>query len=149
MKSNRIVAAAVGVLLFLSIVLTTVWLFSPAKPAEDKVMSTDQLVNLINNKQVKEVDFKQSRVRLTDLNGSKYYANVAGESDRESLLASIKNHNKINTSAPIKYNEEPVSSGLGAFNLTNSLAPLLFFIMWGLTLAVIVYAVRTLSRNKS
>jgi ATP-dependent Zn protease len=149
MKSNRIIATIAGVLLFLSIVLTSVWFYSTRSADEPAQIKLDQAVSKIEKREIKEVSFKRSQIELTDNNGKKFFASVGSDATRESLLGTIKEYNKINTSAPIKYNEEPVSSGWGWLVLINFLPAALFFTMWGLTLAVIVYAVRTLSRNKS
>jgi ATP-dependent Zn protease len=144
MKSNRIITAA-GFLLFLSIVLISVWFLSPAKTPQPKELSLEQIVILIGSKQVKEVGFRRSQAEIVDMNGNKFAAIVDTDQTRESLFEAIKEYNKINSGAPIKYSEEPASGGWGWIVLINTVP---FFIMWGLTLAVIVYAVRTLSRNK-
>ena len=146
MKKYRVIATLAGVLLFLSIVLTFVWLSPLNKINQSVEIELSDVLSKIDKREVKEINFKQSRVEITDLKGRKYFANVESDLIRESFLTSIKKHNEINTSAPIKYGEEPVSSGFGWIIWLNALP---FFVMWAATLAVIVYAVRTLSRNKS
>ena len=90
-----------------------------------KELSLDQVTTRIENKQVKDVSFKQSQVELSDFDNNKYFANLGSDPTRESLLATIKDYNKTNSSAPIKYNEEPQSSGWGWILLINALPFLL------------------------
>ena len=146
MKTKRIVPAVAGVFLFLSIVLTFVVFLPGSNSGSPQEVSFDEAVAKIKNRESKEVKFKQSQVELTDNDGKKFFASVGSDATRESLLGTIKEYNKINTSVPIRYSEEPLQSGWGWIVLANSLS---FFVMWALTLAVIVYAVSTLSRNKS
>ncbi len=146
MNKKRVITTIAGVLLFLSIVLTFVWFNSTKNINQPAELALADIVSKVNQREIKEIKFKQTQVELTDVKGVKYYANLSNDATRESLLGTIKEYNQTNTSAPIKYDEEPVSSGFGWIVLINA-AP--FFIMWALTLAVIVYAVKTLSRNKS
>jgi len=149
MKSSRKLSVAAGFLLFLSIVITFVWFLKPAESDRIEEITLDRIVNRIDNKEVKELKLNRSRVEIVDINGKKFFAGIGSEATRDSLLNRIKEHNKINTSAPIKYNEEPASDNSFVFIAFLNLLPVaLFFLMWGLTLAVIVYAVRALSRNK-
>jgi hypothetical protein len=141
MRSNRIIAAAAGIILFLAIVLTSVWLL-PNKPPK---LSLKDVIYKVDNGEIEEISFKRLRVELTDKEGRKFIADLESDQAREMLLGEIIKFNKTNTSTRIKYSQEPTSSGWGWIVLTNTG---LFFVMWGLTLAVIVYAVRTLSRNK-
>lgn len=145
MKSSRIIPAVAGILLFLSIVLTTVWFLSPAKSNQPTEISVVNVVSKVEKREVKEINFRQSQVEITDNDGKKFFTSVGSDATREVLLGTVKEYNKTNTSAPIKYSEEPASSGWGWVVLATYFP---FYFMWGLTLAVIVYAVKTLSRNK-
>lgn len=149
MKKNRVIATVAGVFLFLSIVLTFVWFNSSKKTNEPAELTLAEVTTKIDQSEVKEAVLKQSTVEITDKNDRKYYANIGSDPTREALLRNIGKHNEINSKAPIKLTEEPVSSGFPGIVLINLVPMVLFFTMWGLTLAVIVYAVRTLSRNKS
>lgn len=146
MKSNRIIAAVAGFLLFISIVLTSVWLLSPAKTAQSQEVTLEQAALLIDNKQVKEVNFKPSQVEIIDIDRNHFYSNLSSEMVSESLLTKVNEYNKKTPNAPIKYSFEAASSDLSRIILVSNAV---FIIMWAVTLAVIVYAVRTLSRNKS
>lgn len=145
MKSTRIIAAAAGVLVFISIVFTFVWFSSPSRSNSPKELSLAEIEAKIEKGEVREAAFKKSQVEITDVKGEKFYANLGSDPTREALLASIKEFNKTNTRTPIKYSEEPTQTGWGWIVLLNSLP---FYLMWAATLVVIIYAVRTLSRNK-
>jgi hypothetical protein len=143
MISRRIITATIGVLLFLSIFLTAVWLLSPADSEQE--LTFEQVAYGIENRKVKEINFNHHRIVVVDVSGRKYFTTADLDPARENLLNTVKVYNKNNPSAPVKYSEEPASGGWGWIVLTNTG---LFFVMWAATLAVIVYAVRTLSRNK-
>jgi ATP-dependent Zn protease len=146
MKKSRIITTIAGVLLFLSIVLTFVWFFPMKRTSQPGEIAFADIVTKIEKGEVKAVIIKQSSVDVTDRSNQKYSAALGSEPTREILLDKIKEYNKINTGAAIKYSEESVSSNFEWFVWFNFAT---FFTMWAATLAVIVYAVRTLSRNKS
>lgn len=112
-------------LMIISSAMLFVWFLQSKQTKSPEELSLDQIVTRIDNKQVKEINFKQSQVELTDNDGKKFFANLGSDPTRESLLTTIKDYNKINTSAPIKYNEEPTSSGWGWIVLINALPFLL------------------------
>lgn len=141
MRSKRIIATIAGVLLFLSIILTSVWLL----PDQQKELSLKDVIYKIDGREVKEISFDQTKVEIIDKEGKKFIADPGSGQAREYLFDEIQKFNKTNPNAPIKFSVEPASSGWGWLLLTNTG---LFFVMWAVTLAVIVYAVRTLSRNK-
>ena len=145
MKSNRTPVWIAGFLLFLSIVATFV-LILPGKPSGTKELGFDEMISKIKSKEIGEVTIRQDSVELIGKNKEKYFTNLdAGDETREIILSTINTINEEKTGA-IKTTLEPKSSGWGWIVFINAVP---FFIMWGLTLAVIVYAVRTLSRNKS
>ena len=102
-----------------------VWFLQSKQGKGPEELSLDQVVTRIDNKQVKEVNFKQSQVEVTDNEGKKFFASLGSDQTRESLLGTLKDYNKINSAAPIKYNEEPISSGLGWIILIQALPFLL------------------------
>lgn len=112
-------------LMIISSALLFVWFLQSKQTKNPQELSLDQVVTRIDNKEVKEANFKQSQVELVDTNGNKFFANLGSDPTRESLLASIKEYNKINSSSPIKFNEEPASSGWGWLVLINALPFLL------------------------
>ncbi len=112
-------------LMIISSAMLFVWFLQSKQTKPPEELSLDQVVTRIDNKQVKEINFKQSQVELTDTEGKKFFASVGSDATRESMLGTIKEYNKINTSAPIKYNEEPTSSGWGWIVLINALPFLL------------------------
>ncbi len=112
-------------LMIISSAMLFVWFLQSKQTKSPEELSLDQVVTRIDNKQVKEINFKQSQVELTDTENKKFFASVGSDATRESLLGTIKEYNKTNTSAPIKYNEEPSSSGWGWIVLINALPFLL------------------------
>jgi cell division protease FtsH len=112
-------------LMIISSALLFVWFLQTKQAKNPQELSLDQVVTRIENKDIKEASFKQSQVELTDGAGNKFFANLGSDPTRESLLGVIKDYNRNNSSAPIKYNEEPVSSGWGWILLINALPFLL------------------------
>ncbi len=112
-------------LMIISSALLFVWFLQTKQTKNPQELSLDQVVTRIENRDVKEVAFKQSQLELTDGNGNKFFANLGSDATRESLLGVINNYNKTNSNAPIKYNEEPTSSGWGWILLINALPFLL------------------------
>ncbi len=102
-----------------------VWFLQSKQTKSPEELSLDQIVTRVDNKQVKEMLFKQSQVELTDNDGKKYFANIGSDPTREQLLITVKEYNKINSSAPIKTTEEPSSSGWGWLILIQALPFLL------------------------
>ncbi|MDQ3132550.1 MAG: ATP-dependent zinc metalloprotease FtsH [Acidobacteriota bacterium] len=111
--------------MIISSALLFVWFLQTKQTKNPQELSLDQVVTRIENRDVKEVAFKQSQLELTDGNGNKFFANLGSDATRESLLGVINNYNKTNSNAPIKYNEEPTSSGWGWILLINALPFLL------------------------
>jgi len=143
MKLKRAVGWVAGLFLFLSIVLTFIWL-SPGKSSSRKELGFEEAISKIENKEISEVLVNQNGLELTSKNREKFVTKMENPVHREKIFNAL---DSANTKKPgsIIINLEQTSSGWGSIVLFNSLT---VFIMWGLTLAVIVYAVRTLSRNK-
>jgi cell division protease FtsH len=102
-----------------------VWFLQNKQGKNPQELSLDQVATRIENKNIKEVVFKQSQVELTDADGAKFFANLGSDPTRESLVTKINEFNKNNTTSPIKYNEEPASSGWGWLVIINALPFLL------------------------
>ncbi|MEO6588199.1 MAG: ATP-dependent zinc metalloprotease FtsH [Pyrinomonadaceae bacterium] len=99
-------------LMIISSALLFVYFLQGRATANPQELSLDQVNTRIENKEIKEVYFKQSQVELTDSNGTKFFANLGSDASRESLIKQLKDFNDKNTTSVIKYNEEPQSSGL-------------------------------------
>ncbi len=99
-------------LMIISSAVLFVYFLQSKQGVNPKELSLDQVITRIDNRDIKEASFKQSQVELTDGSGNKFFANLGSDPTRQSLLNVIKDYNKINTGAPIKYNEEPASTGL-------------------------------------
>jgi cell division protease FtsH len=112
-------------LMIISSALLFVYFLQSKQTGSPKELSLDQVITRIENKDVKEASFKQSQIEIVDGSGNKFYANLGSDPTRESLLGVIKEFNKTNVSSPIKYNEEPQSSGWGWLLLINALPFLL------------------------
>ncbi|HEY8560750.1 MAG TPA: hypothetical protein VIL74_10285 [Pyrinomonadaceae bacterium] len=145
MKSNRIIVGIAGVLLFLSIVLTFVVL-TPKNATDANEIGVDEAMVKIRNQEITEVIFNRDFFQLVDKNKQRYFVKPdPTDTAWERLLNPIE---QINAAKPgtIKTTLEQNSYGWGWIILLNSLS---FFILGALTLGVIVYAVKALSRNKS
>lgn len=112
-------------LMIISSAMLFVWFLQNKERKNPQELSLDQINTRIENKEIKEVFFKQSQIEVTDQNGNKFFAYLGSDATRESLIKDIKEFNKNNTSAQIKYNEEPASSGWGWLVLINALPFLL------------------------
>ncbi|MGI9055312.1 MAG: ATP-dependent metallopeptidase FtsH/Yme1/Tma family protein, partial [Pyrinomonadaceae bacterium] len=99
-------------LMIISSALLFVYFLQGRAAANPQELSLDQVNTRIENKEIKEVFFKQSQVELTDSNGTKFFATLGSDATRESLVKQLKEFNDKNSGAVIKYNEEPQSSGL-------------------------------------
>jgi cell division protease FtsH len=111
--------------MIISSAMLFVWFLQGNRGKNPQELSLDQVVTRIENRNIKEASFKQSQVELLDNDGNKFYANLGSDPTRESLLGTIKDYNKTNASAPIKFNEEPASSGYFWILLINALPFLL------------------------
>ena len=138
MKSKRIALGIAGAALFIAIVVTSVWFLSPA-PTSPKKLGFDQTIERIKNKEVSVINIKQDSLEIEDKNGAKFYTLIDGKDNTLGII------HKAADETGTKVHFEPAASGFGWILLINALP---FYIMWGLTLAVIVYAVKVLSRNK-
>ena len=145
MKQKRIAVWLGGILLFLSVVVTFAWFLRPARPNEPKDVTYDQAIALIKTKEVSEVLIKADSLELVDKNRNKFYTKLDGSNaTRNLLLSTIDEINKEN-SGLINVNLEQRKEGNLIFFLINALP----FLMWAATLGVIIWAVKTLTRNKS
>jgi cell division protease FtsH len=88
-------------------------------------LSLDTVVTRIENKEIKSALFKTSQVDIETNTSEKFYANLGSDATRESLVKVINEYNKVNTTAPIKYTEEPAQSGYFWILLMNALPFLL------------------------
>ena len=102
-----------------------VWFLQSKQQKNPQKLSLDQVKTRIENKDIKEVLFKQSQIELTDASGNKLYAELGSDATRESLIKTINTFNEANSSSIIKYEEEPTSSGWGWIVLINALPFLL------------------------
>jgi ATP-dependent Zn protease len=135
MKSKRI---AVGIVLFLSIAVTFIWFLSPAKKLANE-LTLDEAITRVRNKQIEKVTVKQDQLEIIDKSHNRFYTKIdqTSEPGKQIYDAAAGTDTQINL--------EPASTGYVWILLINSLP---FYIMWIVTLAVIVYAVKVLSRNK-
>ena len=143
MKSDRIITRLAGILLFLSIVLTFVWLL-PKNSSGSQELNFKEAISKIEKMEISEVIADENKFELINKDKEKFFTTAANPTQMELIFNAF---DRVNGQKPgtIKINIKPASSGWGRIVLLNTLP---FFIMWGLTLGVIVYAVRTLSRNK-
>lgn len=113
-KSKMFVVFLKGIFFGFLLCLVAVFLYfnAPAYKQMPKEVSLDQVLARIENKEIKEVYFKQSQVELFDKSGNKFFAILGSDATRESLIQYISDFNGKNTASSIKYNEEPQSSGL-------------------------------------
>jgi ATP-dependent Zn protease len=116
-------------------------LISPTgKTAQQKEVTFNEALNLIRSKQIKEIVVRQDELTLEDKAKIKYYTKLdSSDGTRDKIYNAAKN-------TDTKISLEPASSGIFWIMLINLLP---FFLMWAITLMVIVYAVNALSRNKS
>lgn len=150
MKTNRILVGIAGVLVFLSIALTFVWILPSKESSGAKEITYDEALSKIKNREISEVSIKQETLEIINKNEEKFFTKIdTKDRTRSNLLLAIDSVN-LDKPGSVKVNIEQssssVQSSMGWFVLLNSLP---FYLMWAATLAVIVYAVRTLSRNKS
>lgn len=112
-------------LMIISSAMLFVWFLQSKQTKSPEELSLDVTNARIDNKQIKEAAFKANLVELTDIDNKKYFANLGSDPTREALVSRINKYNETNTSAPIKYTEEPSSSGWGWIVLINALPFLL------------------------
>jgi cell division protease FtsH len=125
---NKLSSKAKQILLWLMIIssaLLFVYFIQKTQTKNPQELSLDQVVTRIENKEIKEANFKASQVDFVDNNGNKHFAYLGSDATRESLVKIINEYNKSNTAAPIKYNEEPAQSGYFWIVLLNALPFLL------------------------
>jgi ATP-dependent Zn protease len=138
MNKSRIIKVIAGAVLFLSIVMTFVFLFSSGSPRGSE-LAFDEAIAKIRNKEIKEALITEDRLSLNAKSNERFIVKLdSSEATRAEILNAVRE-----TGTTIRL--EPASHGWGWVLLASYLP---FYLMWGLTLAVIVYAVRTLSRNK-
>ena len=112
-------------LMIISSAMLFVWFLQGRQGKNPEALTLDEVVTRVNNVQIKEANFKQSQVDLTDINNNKYFANLGSDPTRESLQKTVIEFNKNNPNAIIKWQEEPSSSGWGWLVLINALPFLL------------------------
>lgn len=76
-------------------------------------LSIDLAVTRLENKEFKEVLFKQQAAEFTDVNGNKFVTTLGSDPTREMLVNTVREFNKANTGSTVAMNEEEASSGLG------------------------------------
>ena len=149
MKQKRIAVWLGGILLFFSVIVTFVWFLSPARPIEPKDLTFDEALALIKKKEVSEVLITTDSLELTDKNKNKFYTKLdTSNATRELIVGTIDEINKEKPGS-VKVNLEARQTNLGLNFLINALPFLVFVLMWAITLGVIIWAVKTLTRNKS
>jgi cell division protease FtsH len=111
-------------LMIISSAMLFVWFLQGRQGKNPQKLSLDQVKTRIENKEIKEVLFKQSQIELTDANGNKLYAELGSDATRESLVKSIEEFNKANNNS-LKWDEEPTSTGYFWILLINALPFLL------------------------
>ena len=72
--------------MIISSALLFVYFLQGKAAANPQELSLDQVNTRIENKEIKEVFFKQSQIELTDRNGNKFFATSESDATRESLL---------------------------------------------------------------
>jgi cell division protease FtsH len=112
-------------MMLISGALMLVWYLQGKQTKAPQEMSIDMAVTRIENKEFKEVLFKQSAVEFTDLNGSKFVTTIGSDPTREMLVNRVTEFNAQNEGSKILTNEEPASSGLGWLILIQALPFLL------------------------
>jgi cell division protease FtsH len=111
--------------MIISSAMLFVWFLQNKQTKNPQELSLDLVKTRIENKEIKEAYFKQSQIELTDSANNKFFAHLGSDSARESLIKKIDEFNTQNASSPIKYVEEPGSSGWGWIFLINALPFLL------------------------
>jgi hypothetical protein len=137
MKLKSFVVGVAGAALLVAIIVTWFGLLSPApKPKE---LSFEQAIARIRNQEASEVLIRQDSLEITDKNGAEFFTRIDGQKETLGII-----HEAANGTGT-KVNVELPSGGISFVFLLYSMR---FYIMWGVTLAIIVYAVTVLSRNK-
>jgi cell division protease FtsH len=104
--------------------LVVVYFLQSKQASPQEELTLDTVITKIQNKQVRQVNFKQDRIEVVDLNNKTEFATV-GEATKGELVKVINEHNKANQTSLVKYTEEPPSSGMGWLLLLNLLPFLL------------------------
>jgi len=99
-------------LLIISSALVVVYFLQSKQASPQEELTLDTVITKIQNKQVRQVNFKQDRIEVVDLNNKTEFATV-GEATKGELVKVINEHNKANQTSLVKYTEEPPSSGMG------------------------------------
>ena len=137
MKSNKKITLVLGSALFVSIVLTFALLKKPNSPQQD--ISFVEALTKIKQKEATEATIRQDKLELTGKTNEKFTAKLdSSDSARDQIYAAA-----TETGTIIKL--EPASSGWGWLLILNLLP---FVMMSAVTLAAIVYVVKTLTKNK-
>jgi len=112
-------------LLIISSALVVVYFLQTKQTAPSTELSLDQVITRIQDKQVKQVNFKQGQVEVVGSDDKTYFATIGSDATRASLVTVIDEHNKANATSIVKYTEEAASSGMGWLLLLNLLPFLL------------------------
>jgi len=102
-----------------------VYFLQNKQAAPSTELSLDQVITRIQDKQVKQVNFKQGQVEVVGSDDKTYFATIGSDATRASLVTVIDEHNKANSTSIVKYTEEAASSGMGWLLLLNLLPFLL------------------------
>jgi cell division protease FtsH len=111
--------------MIISSALVVVYMLQTKPAAPSTELSLDQVITRIQDKQVKQVNFKQAQVEVIGIDDKTYFASIGSDATRASLVTVIDEHNKANATSIVKYTEEPASSGFGWLLLLNMLPFLL------------------------
>jgi cell division protease FtsH len=118
--SSKFKQVAIWVLLITS-AIAFIFLFQKTQGKSSTEISLDAGITRIKNKDVTEVLFKQSQIEFTDASGNKFFANVASDPVRESVVKTVNEVNAGSATPVIKLNEEPASSGMWMYALLQFL----------------------------
>lgn len=111
--------------MIISSALVVVYFLQTKQTAPSTELSLDQVITRIQDKQVKQVNFKQGQVEVVGSDDKTYFATIGSDATRASLVTVIDEHNKANATSIVKYTEEAASSGMGWLLLLNLLPFLL------------------------
>ena len=118
------------VLLWLTVISTAllfVWYLQGKQTKALGVLTIDEAITRINNKDFKEVYFKDSQVEFTDKSDEKFTITIGSNPTMELLLSEVKAFNEANGSSKIKWEEDKPMSEWGWLVLIQILPFLLIF----------------------
>ena len=136
MKPNKKITFAFGLVLFISIILAFALYNKTSAPQE---LSFDEALTKIKNKEASEVTVRQDMLVMTGKTNEKFAADL--DASDAARIAILEAANETGTTIKL----EPASSGWGWLLFINALP---FIMMSAVTLAAVIYIVKTLTKNK-